>query len=84
MTLRILLNEDEPQSRGIAIVPPCRRAASRGDSLPAFADWDDVQVPALLLYLSDEPEVGKRFRYAEVDWEIVDYRDGWVARMMVD
>jgi hypothetical protein len=83
MTLRITLCDEGSQPGGVAIVPPRHQVEIRGDSLSAFADWDDDQVPALLLYLSDEPELGRRFRYAEVEWEIVDYHDGWVARMTV-
>jgi hypothetical protein len=84
MTVRITLSDDETTAAGIPIVPPVKRTAPREQSVPAFADWDDDQRPALLLFLADEPEIGRRFSYSGVDWEIVDYRNGWVARLLVD
>lgn len=38
----------------------------------------------LLLYLPDEPAVGRRFRYQDLEWEVVEYRNGWLARLVVD
>jgi hypothetical protein len=84
MTLRITLCDEQPSAPGVPIVSSAPTIAGREELVPVFADWDDDQVPALLLYLGDEPEIGKRFRYSGVDWEIVDYHDGWVARMLVD
>jgi hypothetical protein len=84
VTLRITLGEDAPDqapAAGPAAVRapvPLRRAAS-----PAFADWDDPGTPPLLLYLADEPELGHQFEYGGARWEIVDYQDGWVARLVV-
>jgi len=37
----------------------------------------------LLLYLSEEPEIGREFEYGGARWEIVDYQDGWIARLVV-
>jgi hypothetical protein len=84
MTLRISLTDDESAAVGIPIVPSSAPSHSTGPTAPVFADWDDDQSPVLLLYLPDEPEIGLRFQYSGVDWEIVDYRDGWVARLLVD
>ena len=84
MNLRITLSDDEAADSGLQILPSRRRAAPRERSVPVFADWHDTDLPALLLYLADEPEIGRRFSYSGVDWEIVDYRDGWVARLLVD
>ncbi len=50
---------------------------------PAFADWGDPNAPPLLLYLAEEPEVGREFEYGGARWEIVDYQDGWIARLVV-
>jgi hypothetical protein len=50
---------------------------------PAVADLDDPAVPPLLLYLADEPEIGRQFTYDGARWEIVDYQDGWIARLVV-
>ena len=84
MAVRITLSDDEPASGRLPTVPPVHRITPRELSVPAFADWDDDRLPALLLFLADEPEIGRRFRYSGVEWEIVDYRNGWVARLLVD
>ena len=47
------------------------------------AGLEDPGSPPLLLYLADEPEIGRRFRYGGALWEIVDYQDGWIARLVV-
>jgi hypothetical protein len=83
MTLRIRLHDDEggvPMSFERTKVRTPQPAYQRK---PAFLDWDDTRSPAMLLYLPDEPEIGKRFLYGGVEWEIVDYRDGWIARLVV-
>jgi hypothetical protein len=50
---------------------------------PAYAEWDDGRRSGLLLYLADEPEIGRRFTYGGVEWEIIDYHDGWIAQLVV-
>jgi hypothetical protein len=84
MTVRITLSDDEKAAGGTPVAAPVGRTVPRERSVSAFADWDDEQSPPLLLFLADEPEIGRRFSYSGVDWEIVDYRDGWVARLLVD
>ncbi len=84
MTVRITLSDDQPTAPAVPVVPPSRRVEHPASSAPVFADWDDCEAPALLLFLPDEPEIGRRFPYSGVDWEIVDYRDGWIARLLVD
>ena len=37
-----------------------------------------------MLYVAEEPHVGLEFTYHGLDWQIVDYRDGWVARLLVN
>jgi hypothetical protein len=37
-----------------------------------------------MLYVAEEPRVGLEFSYHGLDWQIVDYRDGWVAKLLVD
>ena len=56
--------------------------APRGPG-PAVADWNDQDALPLLLYLADEPEIGRQFSYGGARWEIVDYQDGWIARLVV-
>jgi hypothetical protein len=83
MTLRITLHDDEggtPLSPAPDAVRQPQPAFHRDSALLAA---DDDSGPSMLLYLPDEPEIGQRFRYAEVEWEIVDYRDGWIARLVV-
>jgi hypothetical protein len=84
MTVRITLSEDQPAAPAVPIVQPGPRVERPASSAPVFADWDDSEATALLLFLPDEPEIGRRFSYSGVDWEIVDYRDGWIARLLVD
>ncbi|PWB68250.1 MAG: hypothetical protein C3F15_16875 [Holophagae bacterium] len=57
-------------------------ASSRGAG-PSSTDWGDPSAPPLLLYLAEEPEIGREFEYGGARWEIVDYQDGWVARLVV-
>jgi len=49
----------------------------------AHADWESSTDNVLKLYLSDEPGIGDEFAYNGVRWRIIDYRDGWVARLLV-
>ena len=49
----------------------------------ADIDWDSSTEDGLKLYLSEEPGIGDEFSYNGVRWQIVDYRDGWVARLLV-
>jgi len=49
----------------------------------AHADWESSTDDGLKLYLSDEPGIGDEFSYNGVRWQIIDYRDGWVARLLV-
>jgi hypothetical protein len=48
------------------------------------ADWENSKDEPLMLYVAEEPRVGLEFSYHGLSWEIVDYRDGWVAKMLVD
>jgi len=48
------------------------------------ADWEDSPSEPLMLYVAEEPSVGLEFSYHGLDWEIVEYRDGWVAKLLVD
>jgi hypothetical protein len=47
-------------------------------------DWENSKDEPLMLYVAEEPRVGLEFSYHGLSWQIVDYRDGWVARMLVD
>lgn len=47
------------------------------------ADWEDSETEPLMLYVAEEPLVGLEFSYHGLNWEIVDYRNGWVARLLV-
>ncbi len=83
MTLRITYTDEAPPASRESTSPSVRQPTPHYGSGPAFADWDDGQVQALLLYLPDEPQIGHRFEYGGATWEIVDYHDGWVARLVV-
>ena len=61
---------------------PRHRAPHRGPDV-ALLDWTSTG-RQLLLHLRDEPAIGLRFRYNGLAWEIVDYRDGWIARLLTE
>jgi hypothetical protein len=48
------------------------------------ADWEDSTTEPLMLYVAEEPRVGLEFSYHGLEWEIVEYRDGWIAKLLVD
>ena len=84
MEMRIVLDEGGPPA-----VPTLRRRGRRPRrpqrALTAVVhDEKSREQRPLLLYLADEPAVGTRFRYQDLDWEVVEYRDGWLARLVVD
>lgn len=83
MTLRILLSEDN----GDGLTAPLPAAVREPDLAHRprgpVAGLEEQGSPPLLLYLADEPEIGRRFHYGGALWEIVDYQDGWIARLVV-
>ena len=48
------------------------------------ADWEDSETEPLMLYVAEEPCVGLEFSYHGLSWQIVDYQEGWVAKLLVD
>jgi len=48
------------------------------------ADWEDSETEPLMLYVAEEPRVGLEFAYHGLSWQIVDYRNGWVASLVVE
>jgi len=48
------------------------------------ADWENPTPETLMLYVADDPQIGDEFSYHGLGWRIVDYRNGWVARLLVD
>ncbi|MCG6950021.1 MAG: hypothetical protein LJE93_14010 [Acidobacteria bacterium] len=81
MNPRFHLDETTPEAPDLV--------APSGDSPPPIArqlfeaDWQNSSASPLLLYVAEEPRVGLEFRYFGLDWRIVDYRNGWIARMLV-
>jgi hypothetical protein len=45
------------------------------------ANWEHSTRDALMLYVAEEPRVGLEFSYHGLDWRIVAYCDGWVAKL---
>lgn len=82
MTPRIELDESTPKSL-VVFTPgtPPPRPSSRQ---LLNADWEDSAAEPLMLYVAEEPRVGLEFSYHGLNWRIVDYRDGWVADLVVD
>ena len=82
MSLRIQLDESVS---GAAIVATVRGKIPPSVARPLLeADWEDSESDALMLYVAEEPRVGLEFSYYGLSWRIVDYRNGWVARLLVD
>jgi len=82
MTPRIHLDESLPEV-------PITTVATGGTLSPADrqlldANWENPTSETLMLYLADEPRIGDEFSYHGLRWMIVDYRNGWVARLLVD
>jgi hypothetical protein len=48
------------------------------------ADWESSEGDPLMLYVAEEPRVGLEFSYNGLDWRIVEYSDGWIAKLLVD
>jgi len=82
MTPRIQLDESLPEVP-IAHVETGGTSSSGARHL-LDADWEDPTSETLMLYLADEPRIGDEFSYHGLRWMIVDYRNGWVARLLVD
>jgi len=82
MSSRIQLDESLSEApiivKAAGEIPPpvCRQLLD--------ADWAGSKTKPLMLYVAEEPHVGLEFSYHGLDWRIVDYRDGWVARLLVD
>lgn len=65
------------------LAPPPSERGRRVSVTLFMSDADEPERP-LLLSLYDVPEVGRRFRYQDLEWEIVEYRNGWLARLVVE
>ena len=49
----------------------------------AHADWEVQDSGTLMLYFSGEPRIGEEFSYNDLRWKVIDYRDGWIAELLV-
>ena len=83
MTLRIVLSEETGESRPLLKPAAVRRPGGGAWRDLPVVDLDGEATPPMLLFLPDEPEIGRRFSYGGADWEVVDYQDGWIARLLV-
>lgn len=81
VTLRIMLSEED--GNGAPMGAAVRQPGAAFRPPPAANERDLADENPLLLYLADEPEIGREFTYGGARWEIVDYQDGWVARLVV-
>jgi len=81
MTPRIFLDTSDPP---VPIPLPADDAAPPAASNQlVHIDWEDSGIDQLMLYLAEDPQIGVEFSYNGLEWRIVDYRDGWVARLLV-
>jgi hypothetical protein len=82
MIPRIELDESVPDSpiaglaRGVPPPPISRQLLD--------ADWEDPASDPLTLYVAEEPRIGDEFSYHGLRWQIVDYRNGWIAQLSVE
>ena len=83
MTPRISLDDAAPEGGAIISGPPFDLQPSTGNRQLAVTDWDRTSADHLLLYLAEEPGIGDRFSYNGIQWQVVDYCDGWVARILL-
>jgi hypothetical protein len=82
MNPRIQLDESTPEEPLARMTDSSRPPATARQLLDA--DWENTDAEPLLLYVAEEPRVGLEFSYHGLDWQIVDYHDGWVAKMVVE
>ena len=82
MSPRIQLDESVSDETTIATTEYGASPAAARQLLDA--DWENSKSEPLMLYVADEPRVGLEFSFHGLTWQIVDYRNGWVARMLVD
>jgi len=78
-----MLSDENGDNAPVRAPATVREPVAGRPHVPAVADLNDPAVPPLLLYLADEPEIGRQFTYDGARWEIVDYQDGWIARLVV-
>ena len=72
-------HEGRPVAPDDAGEPPAPHLSKIADP-----DWFGVSSDALMLYLANEPAIGEVFTYHGLRWQVVDYHDGWVARLVID
>lgn len=77
------LDETECVAR-VEIVPDESSAPQEGRNTAVDIAWEHESRDSMILYLSEEPEIGHEFDYNGVRWQIVDYRNGWIAKLLVD
>jgi hypothetical protein len=83
MDWRIHLDESAESAPGVPQLEPVGRVPPPSRQV-ALADWDRPSRSILKLYLEDEPEINQVFCYNGLEWQIVEYRDGWIARLIVE
>jgi hypothetical protein len=66
-----------------ACTPMSRNAPPPASNQLVHIDWESQTDDSLMLYLAEEPQIGAEFSYNGLEWRIVDYRDGWIARLLV-
>ena len=79
--IRIVLERTDDAAESPAAAAGVR-SPGPGDSADTLLPSGDGTGPPLLLWVAQEPEIGLRFAYDGLVWEIVDYRDGWIARLV--
>lgn len=83
MTPRISLDDTAPEGAVINSAPPLDFQPFVGSRQLAVTDWDGKTADHLVLFLAEEPGIGDQFSYNGIQWQVVDYCDGWVARILL-
>ena len=84
MAPRILIDEHPPDNTTSWSFEHCEPVPARRRKQLFHADWDRDSARHLMLYVAEEPQIGLDFSYLGLQWQIVDYRDGWIARLVVN
>ena len=83
MNPRISLDDSILGDEAVRSVQSPKIPSPSGYRQLASTDWDRSTPDHLVLFLPDEPRIGDQFSYNGVQWQVVDYSDGWVARILL-
>jgi hypothetical protein len=80
---RITLEQDSEERREFSASRAKPETAPGPSRHLAHANWEVQNSVTLTLYFSGEPRIGEEFSYNDLRWKVIDYRDGWIAELLV-